>query len=281
MSLDQESLDQDTDGHLVPAADSTANVKTRDVAGNKGDAAQTTVGTTRSIMAYIKGVLNQLAVLIGYHTVPSADAVTNAQLRDVAGNKSDTVAGTSLVSIGKQVKAKTDLIVSGGATESNVTTKVTDVEGTNFVKDIHSLKNIKDLINALNTALTFQHQSDAVLSQAAPNSETKYTVLDTTLNVRLISVAAIVTWTVQPTPLDIWITVDGHTLRGYVSNPVSAGAYCFVFRTSSQDDQTPLSDEATPSYRAFLLEGRSVKVEVSVTGGTVSNLSARVKYASR
>jgi len=33
--------------------------------------------------------------------------------------------------------------------------------------------------------------------------------------------------------------------------------------------------------RSFLLEGRSVKVEAETTGGTVSNLSATVKYAKK
>lgn len=48
----------------VPTADSTANLLARDVGGNKEDAAQTTVGTTRSIIAYVKGVLNQLATTL-------------------------------------------------------------------------------------------------------------------------------------------------------------------------------------------------------------------------
>lgn len=48
----------------VPSADSTANVLVRDVAGNKTDVARTTVGTTRSLMSYLKGVLNQIAILV-------------------------------------------------------------------------------------------------------------------------------------------------------------------------------------------------------------------------
>ncbi len=41
----------------VPSADSTDNVYERDVVGNKTDAAATTVGTTKSAMAYLKGLL--------------------------------------------------------------------------------------------------------------------------------------------------------------------------------------------------------------------------------
>lgn len=48
----------------VPAPDSVANILERDVIGNKADAAQIVVGVTRSIMAYVKGLLNQVATLV-------------------------------------------------------------------------------------------------------------------------------------------------------------------------------------------------------------------------
>ena len=94
----------------VPAADSTANVLSRDVVGAKDDAAQTTVGTTRSIIAYVKGLLNQIGALVntggtatigamlGDHAnvtlaartnVPTADVATNALTTQVVGNKTD------------------------------------------------------------------------------------------------------------------------------------------------------------------------------------------------
>lgn len=44
----------------VPAANSTNNAVVSDVAGNKQDASVTTVGTTKSLMAYLKGVLTCL-----------------------------------------------------------------------------------------------------------------------------------------------------------------------------------------------------------------------------
>jgi hypothetical protein len=46
---------------LVAGADSSLNLMPSHVLGNKGDAAVTTVGTVASIIAYIKGLLNQLA----------------------------------------------------------------------------------------------------------------------------------------------------------------------------------------------------------------------------
>lgn len=41
---------------------------------------------------------------------PGADSVANITAADVVGNKTDTVAGNSIVAVSKQVKAKTDLI---------------------------------------------------------------------------------------------------------------------------------------------------------------------------
>jgi len=54
----------------VPSADSTDNVYERDVIGNKTDAAVTSVGTTKSLMAYVKGILGCF--------VPSKTAATTS-----------------------------------------------------------------------------------------------------------------------------------------------------------------------------------------------------------
>lgn len=122
-----------------------------------------------------------------------------------------------------------------------------------------------------------KHQADATLSQANPVSGTKYEVLATTKNVRIISITGYVEWTVQPTPLEAHITIDGQALRATKIDPVTATTYyteisaggtlTFVFTTTDHAHS-----------RAFLFEGRNVKIEVEVTGGTVSLLEARVKY---
>lgn len=50
-------------GQAVPAPDSTANVLERDVIGNKTDAVLTAVGTTKSLAAYVKTLLQNLGFL--------------------------------------------------------------------------------------------------------------------------------------------------------------------------------------------------------------------------
>lgn len=125
-------------------------------------------------------------------------------------------------------------------------------------------------------------QVDAVLSQANPTSGTQYEVLATTQNVRLISISVMVTWTVQPTPLEVWVTIDGISTRFYFNNPVSATDY-FPFITPGVLATALLQDmnvwnNALVS-RPYILECKSIRVQVETTGGTVQNLDCRVKYA--
>lgn len=132
----------------------------------------------------------------------------------------------------------------------------------------------------------YQQQADAYLSQANPVSTTLYTVLDTTLNVRLTSCTATVTWGVtQPTPLEIVLTIDGQTITHIQANPVSVQAY-----ELSQYSDTAANNQgmiATGNIRKmsapFSYEGRSVKVQVRVTWAVTqpTPLECRVKYAKR
>ena len=128
----------------------------------------------------------------------------------------------------------------------------------------------------------FKQQPDATIDQANPVSGTKYEVLAETKNVRIIGISVRCTWTVQPDPLEIWVTADGQTQRWYVPSPASIKDYIAMTPASSVVSHTNLSMvewSASMFFGAFLLEGRSVKVEAEITGGTVSNLSARVKWA--
>lgn len=126
----------------------------------------------------------------------------------------------------------------------------------------------------------FQHQADATLAQANPVSATLYTVLATINNVRIIGVEIDVTWTVQPTPLDIVITIDGVTMTFTVANPVSTTKYYASLNMSADATaQTLETTDRAATGRPFLLEGRSVQVQARTTGGTTSALNARVKYA--
>ena len=125
-----------------------------------------------------------------------------------------------------------------------------------------------------------EHQADAYLSQANPVSGTWYTVLDTTKNVRLLSLYATIVWTTtQPTPLEVRVTIDGQTETFAVANPVSGTDYIGVLGYAGASYLINTFTEQRS--RAFLLEGRSVKVEVRITWATTqpTPLQCRVKYA--
>lgn len=126
-----------------------------------------------------------------------------------------------------------------------------------------------------------KQQPDATLSQANPVSGTKYTVLDTqqAQKIRIIGISVQCTWTVQPTPLEIHITIDGQTVTFTFTDPVTATDY--FAKNASANAETDQELNVTEPTVAFLREGRSAKVEAETTGGTVSNLSARVKWDKR
>ena len=125
----------------------------------------------------------------------------------------------------------------------------------------------------------FKQQPDATLNQANPASGIKYTVLDTTKNARIIGISVQCTWTVQPTPLEIHLTIDGEAYIFTITDPVSVTDYYCMFQANRLPTQQILAVTSPLTYGTFLIEGRSVKVEAEITGGTVSNLTARVIYA--
>jgi hypothetical protein len=220
------NMDQPKEDTLVPTADSTNNVFARDVSGNKSDAAVTTVGVTKSLMAYLKGAINQLASIL---------------------------------------------------------TGQTDMKGTGFVKDTHSLKNLKDLIDAVKTAQTFMHKPTIAFSQVAPVADQEYVILDTTANVRIVQITASCTNTAPPNYIDVKVTIDGVDEHLYRNNPATVTDYFGAFTADSGSSGTfSFNGTVTNALaRAFLTEGRSVKVTMLYHGGTVSLIKCQLSYAQR
>lgn len=128
-----------------------------------------------------------------------------------------------------------------------------------------------------------ERQADATLSQANPVSATRYTVLDTTANVRIYSIVGKITWaTTQPTPLTIYVTIDGHTFIFSQVDPVSATDYgIMVIESAVVGAQGMVAAGTHAPYRSFILEGRSVKVEIEITWAVTqpTPLVCLVKYA--
>jgi len=122
-------------------------------------------------------------------------------------------------------------------------------------------------------------QADAGLNQANPVAGTWYVILAATRNCRLRGVGVHCTWTVQPDPIRIRVTVDGNVRIYTFDNPVSGTPY-YLNKNSIRAEAAGYLVATDPAM-AFFIEGRSILVEAEVgstVAGTVSNLTGRAKY---
>ena len=127
-------------------------------------------------------------------------------------------------------------------------------------------------------ALTPTMKDDIKIEQASPTSGTQYEVLPFTNHVHIISLTARVTWTVQPTPLEAHVTVDGVVITFSRTNPVSATNYMASLGNSMAPSTAQVFDTSDTAATRDILSGRRVQVTVEITGGTVSLLECRLKY---
>jgi Ca2+-binding RTX toxin-like protein len=122
------------------------------------------------------------------------------------------------------------------------------------------------------------YQAPATLSQAAPVQNTWYTALNTTLNARIL--AFIVQIATTGEDLQVKVTLDGQTINGQVNITAVAGTdYHINFITGAGGLYLLGSTTNSQINRAFLIEGKSVKIEVrKVTANGAGNLNACVSY---
>lgn len=126
----------------------------------------------------------------------------------------------------------------------------------------------------------FVDQDDAYLDQANPVSGTKYAVLDTTKNVKIYAIFVYVVWTVQPL-VEVHVTIDGKVTTFTKADCITATAYYAKKNSATAETDQGLDTTDYIVYSSYLKEGQSVKVEAESTGGTVSSLKCRVKYAKK
>jgi len=102
----------------VPTADIADNINTRDVVGNKEDALVSAVGTTKSLMAYIKGLIQREAQL----AVPKT------------GYKSGD--GDCVNITDKGVLTGVSLFMRGEATGTPIVTLAITIDGTSILNSV-------------------------------------------------------------------------------------------------------------------------------------------------
>jgi len=129
----------------------------------------------------------------------------------------------------------------------------------------------------------YNHRAIALLPATAVVQNTWYTVLDTTERVRLIMINMQMLTNIET--LQVQITVDGVVLAGEQVAAVVGTQYKVCLTASSYAQALALvtsADTAFLGLRPFLLEGRSVKVEVRKTTVVgAGNMTASVVYAVR
>lgn len=129
---------------------------------------------------------------------------------------------------------------------------------------------------------------DAYLSQVNPVSTTLYNVLPTTLNAKIATMIAQVTWAVtQPTPLEVVVTIDGKSVIYLVANPLTTVGYYAAVSPYNTDATQPLvqlmisANATSVELLPFVLKGKSVRVDIRITwaANQPTPLICRVKYA--
>lgn len=166
-------------------------------------------------------------------------------------------------------------------------------------KDFLTTQEISDLINkkmlgvqartrvAPASHQVFKHQADAYVTQASAVSGTKYAwstdgsvanAIGTQTNVRIISIAALDDWSVDTTSIEVHVTIDGVAFI-FIVDPNDDTWYFADLGAQLAPAANVLTTTDNSITRAFLLEGRSVKVEVESTGGTSDTLWLRVRWA--
>lgn len=116
----------------------------------------------------VGAVTTALAVVDAYHDAPSADSASNSQMRDVIGNKTDTVGGNSIVSLVKQI-----LVDTGTTLDDFIDTEVAAI-----LEDTGTT--IPGLIAALNNVSTAEvnTQVDGALDTQVPATPTSGSLND-------------------------------------------------------------------------------------------------------
>ena len=125
----------------------------------------------------------------------------------------------------------------------------------------------------------YEYQDDATLVQDDPVSTEINPVLLASDKVKVYSISASVTWTVQPSPLEIIVIIDGTTTILHVQeDPVSEQEYSAILLAGEPPWLQGMDTTGLASSRAFIYEGHNVAINARTTGGTVSNITCRVKW---
>lgn len=118
--------------------------------GYDGKAGYSFAGGSGSALAGIdtSAIAAALATIDAFHDVPVADVADNAVISDVVGNKDDTVAGTSLVALNKQLIA-----TIGSAVGADISADIAAIKAVCDTISAASVTEIADILAAVDTEI--------------------------------------------------------------------------------------------------------------------------------
>ena len=137
-------------------------------------------------------------------------------------------------------------------------------------------------MGALDAKDIYRQQPDAYVSIDDPTVGQLYSIPPFDIerrDIRIIGMAASCTWTGAPSEGAIYITMDGQLITYLCSGPVSGEIYFAKNGTEFPESEQTLVTE--PPDTAFLREGKRIKIQAKITGGIVTNLWVRIKWAKR
>ena len=287
--------------HDVPGADVVTNAQMRDVIGNKTDAAAAgAVSATESLMAYAKQTVTEgiardaaIAIIDGFQDVPALDAVTNAQMRDVIGNKTDTAA-TGAVSAVESVMAYSKQNVTNTEAIATDTSYIADASlpvnptANSLAAFIASggtalgaeLADSKSIINAIGSdGTTLLYGSGSMLGAIGTEFWVKKSILATSIDVATATNLTTISSGGELSVEDVIVKNDATgvvtaTNINILSDNTDGAPIIWAETVANLGPNTTvdLHKATVRGVRTILEEGKRIKIQatgVDATGGTV------------
>lgn len=315
--------------HNLPTQNSADNANTRDVIGNKTDttAGNSIVGLIKAIKAVtdvipdagaLTALIAAVSTIDAFHDVPSADSADNTVVSDVLGNKTDTVAGNSVIALLKQIVTDTGTTLDTaigtidgyhdvtGAADSAANSQIRDVVGRkdDTVAGDSVIALLKQIIVDSGTdipALLGTPAADVSTDVAAVKTEVDKieTPSDTcnrqagktqifTANITAAANAGVTTVgtiTTQPCLIkSIVLRANGVTTADLTSAAIEGGASQvveFISAATAVTASINADDEQVSFTGAAMLKAtKTITIDLQGTGATAVDLDVIVEYCS-
>lgn len=155
---------------LVPGADATTNSKSRDVVGNKTDLSVYDVGTTKSLMAYLKGLVDAKIIATGTFTTSSTTAPADTSRAEVTGYFNGCILLPLSGGSGNQPRRITNFNNTGGVFTIDAEMPFTTATGTQpyiIIADVESIVPAADATSNTMPAHVIGNKTDAAVTTVA------------------------------------------------------------------------------------------------------------------